>query len=166
MNRALHTSLAIALLLPLGACKTIEEAIPRLARLDAVCVTGYSTSYTPRAGGAYTATMNFSANLTNPQSQDAQGSLGVYMVVTVRNISLGTPPQNTAIPSQPYATPVTTIYPAQVSNGFVTPVLVGAPHDPGVVYDIEIRTNIPGIEWDGSPCHTYKRVNFRVPAPQ
>lgn len=165
MNRALQTTFAAALVLPLASCETIPDVAGRLARLNGVCVTGYTAIFKPRVPGALVDRVEFQANLTNPQSEDAVGSLEVKMAVAAKNISIGTPPANEYSEGPiGFATPVTTVYPANVTNGYISPMLVSASNDPGVVYDIEIFINIPGLENDASPCHVYKRSNFRVPA--
>ncbi|MEO5972964.1 MAG: hypothetical protein ABIP91_06340 [Sphingomicrobium sp.] len=164
MIRALQTSAVAAALLSLAACETIGPGIAGIAALNAVCVTGYQATIKPRSGGAFTGTADFRAAFTNPNPQPAQGSIALTMLVRAKNISLGTPPQNIDVASPfGFATPVTAVYPAQVPNGYHSPVVLGAPHDSGAIYDIEIRTNIPGTTYDGTPCHTFIAHDVRLP---
>ena len=165
MIRALQTSLAAAILLPLASCETIGPGIAGIAALNAVCVTGYDATIKPQSGGAFTGSAEFRAAFTNPNPQPAQGSIEITMLVRAKNISLGTPPQNFDVSSPfGFATPVTSIYPAQIPNGFVSPLVLSAPNDSGAIYDIEIRTNVPGTTYDGSPCHTFIVHDVRLPA--
>lgn len=138
--------------------------ITRLAALNTVCVTGYKAAVKPQLSGAATGTAEFQVTFTNPSPEDAQGSLEINMAVEARGLYLGSPPTNVSTTTKPggYLLPVTTIYPGGVKDGFTTDVILTAPHDDRVRYDIEIYTNIPGQGHDGTPCHSFKATDVKL----
>lgn len=136
-----------------------------LAELNAVCVTGYTAAIKPQRPGAATGSAEFRLTFTNPDTmRDAKGSLAVVMAVEANGLLLGSPATNVSSTTPPggYELPVTTVYPAGVKDGFTSDVIINAPHDNFVRYDIEAYTHIPGMEYDGSACHTFKATNIKL----
>ncbi len=115
--------------------------------------------------GAFADTVDFHASYTNPLPDDASGSIRTLVYVRANNLSLGTPSANIDASSHPdFATPATAVYPAQKQDGYTSPVALNIAWDPGVIYDIDIKTFLPGQDgWDGTPCHHFEQKGFRVP---
>ena len=136
-----------------------------LAELNAVCVTGYTATVKPQQPGAATGSAEFRLTFTNPdQMNDAKGAININLAVEAKRLVLGSPASNvsSSTPGTGYELPATTVYPAGVKDGFTTDMIINAPHDNFVRYDIEAYTNIPGMEYDGSPCHTFKATDIKL----
>ena len=156
------TSLFIAAIaLPLSSCDLIAQFLGRAASLDKVCVTGFKGTVKPQLPGAATGSAAFQAVFTNPQSADAKGSIEIVMGVTGRGLVLGQPAATISAEAKPgFAMPADTVYPP--GTEVLSPVATNVAHDRFIVYDIEIYTHIPGAEYDGTPCHTFKTTNVKL----
>lgn len=157
------TSLFIAAsCLPLASCGDwLANAFGALAALDKVCVTGFKGTVKPQLPGAATGSADFQAVFTNPQSSEAKGSIEMVMGVTARGVVLGQPAATISAEAKPgFAMPADTVYPP--GTQVLSPVAINVAHDRFVRYDIEIYTHIPGSEYDGTPCHTFRATNVEL----
>ena len=148
----------------LASCgPTFVQGLADATILDKVCVTGFKTVAVPRGPNDIEDLIGFQATFTNPGPYEAHGSIEVKMHVFAKHITASVPPINLDVESKPgFATPVTTIYPVGIPDATATPLALTAPHGRFTTYDIEAFTNIPGLQYDGSPCHTFKVTNVTL----
>ena len=164
MKRTFSLILTCCALLPSASCgPELAQGLADATILDKVCVTGFKTMPIPPKPGDIEPLIGFQASFTNPQTFDAHGSIEIKMHVLAKEITDSVPPVNLDVESKPgFAMPVTTVYPAGVTDGAVSPLALTAPHGRFTTYDLEIYTNFPGINYDGSACHTFKATNVKI----
>jgi hypothetical protein len=165
----IHLLLPVLVVLFVVGCPLpgLDDALVGAARLDALCVTGYSVTIKPPSGPFNNRTIEFAAVLSNPKMEDAKGSVRLLMGVDAAGLNLPGAAANISAQSQApsFETPVSTTYPANRSDAYTSPALVSLPYDPNANYTIEIHKWMVGVDtWDTTPCHNCK-ITKKFPQP-
>jgi len=159
MNKKLLASVGIVIALT-GCKKDLGSALTAGAKLDAVCVTGYDYKVLPKQPGDTCEGLQVWPLFTNPNTEDATGSLAVVVGVDSSGVTCGGNTQSFSAQNTPgFQTPNTTVYPAKTAVP-ITDAVVGTAYDGGATYTIQIDASIPGSsETTTTTCHHFKAQN-------